>query len=457
MFKIITLFAAVACLFSNAIAATKICDDSRANILSINSDGSASVRSSGFVSTNNSTTTTLDASGVYTGAVEDVTDYAGTIVTIYSDQASATDGLAIEWSPDGTNWDGSDVFTIPAATQKTFSFQPVCQYMRVKYTNGGTTQAVFRLQTQLKATNFKPSSHRIADAIVDDDDAELVLAVISAEKDGNGFDHVRATASGNLKVANVEDGFSISKGDVQGHSTVHKFGNAPDFDYDSGSEFTIWDGADDGTAWENARYDYSTTAAIDTISSSDNSDTVDIEIQGLGASTNLVIQTVTLSGTNAVPLVTPLLRVFRGKNVNGSAFAGHVVAYESTPIAAGVPVDKSKIRLVIQPDNQQTEMALYTVPAGKTAYIRSLDYATAGASKTSSYICRLYARSPGGVFRLQKKIALQDGGTTLTQYTYTDPPAYTAGTDLEMTVQLTATGATAASVSGGFDMVLVDD
>jgi hypothetical protein len=409
------------------------------------------------ISTVNATTATLDAAGVFTGTAEDISDYAGAIVTIYSDQASATDGLAVEWSPDGTNWDGSDVFTIPAATQKTFSFQPVCQYMRVKYTNGGTTQAVFRLQTQLKATNFKPSSHRISDAIIDEDDAELVVAVITAEKDGNGFDHVRATADGHLKVANVADGLSIAKGDVTGHSVVHKFGNAPDIDYDSGFEFTIWDGADDGAAWENGRYDYSTSAAIDSISSSDTNDLNTVVVVGLDANTNEVSQTVTLQGQTRVALATNLYRVYRAYNNNGTLFAGHVVVYENTALTAGIPTDKSKIRLVLQPENQQTEMALYTVPAGKTAYIRSIDFATAGASKTSSYICRLYERDPGGVFRLQKKIALQDGGSTAFQYKYDDPPRYTAGTDIEMTVELTATGATVASVSGGFDIVLVDD
>jgi len=263
--------------------------------------------------------------------------------------------------------------------------------------------------------------------------------------------------AGALHIRNIHDGICIASGEIAGHSLVHKFGNAPDMDYDNGFEFTIWDGAEDGAAWENGRYDYSTTADIDSISSSDNSDTVDIEIQGLDSTSNLCAQTVTLVGTQRVALATNLYRVFRAKNVGASDLTGHVIIYPNTAIAAGIPSDKSKVRCVVQPDNNQTEMAIYTVPAGETAYVRSIDFASSGASKSTSYICRLYARSPGGVFRLQKKLALQDGGTTTYQYTYSDPPKYTAGTDLEMTVELTATGATAASVSGGFDLVLIND
>lgn len=419
-------------------------------------DPGTTVRLTSDIDANNSTTETLDAAGVYTGTARDIKDYAGAIVTVYSDQASAVDGLSIQWSPDGTNWDGSDDFTIPAATQKTFSFQPVSKYMRIRYTNGGTTQTVFRLQTQLKATNFKPSSHRITDSISTDDDGTLVVAVIQAEKDGNGFDHVRSTASGNLKVANVEDGLSIAKGDVTGHSLVHKFGNAYDFDQ-ADTEVTVWDGADDGTAWENMRYDYSTTAAIDSISSSSTNDTLAILVQGLDANTNLVTQTVTLNGQTRVALSTNLWRVFRAYNDNGTLAVGHVVIYENTALTAGVPTDKSKIRAIIHPEAQQTEMAIYTVPAGKTAYLRQGYAGTAGASKTSNYIVRFYARQPGGVFRLQNRASLSDTGTSFFVRPYVDPPGFPAGTDLEVTVEMTASGGTAAAIAAGFDLVLVDD
>src|SRR5210317_793686 len=50
-----------------------------------------------------------------------------------------------------------------------------------------------------------------------------------------------------------KSGLAIAKGDVYGHSVVHKFGAA--FDFDTGdNEVTVWDGAEDGTAWELMSY-----------------------------------------------------------------------------------------------------------------------------------------------------------------------------------------------------------
>lgn len=160
----------------------------------------------GIVSTNNSTTSTLGAGASFTGTAEDITNYGVVVVTVYSDVASATDGLEIEWSTDGTNWDGKDMFTIPASTQKTFSFPAATKYYRISYTNGGDAQSTFRLQTSLKQIYTKSSSHRIQDSILDEDDAELVKAVITGEVDGDGFVNFKGTKQGNFRVAVEEFG-----------------------------------------------------------------------------------------------------------------------------------------------------------------------------------------------------------------------------------------------------------
>ena len=58
-----------------------------------------------LISTNNSTTTPLAANGVFTGTSEDVSNYAEVRVSVKADQNSAIDGLSIQFSKDGTNWD----------------------------------------------------------------------------------------------------------------------------------------------------------------------------------------------------------------------------------------------------------------------------------------------------------------------------------------------------------------
>jgi hypothetical protein len=275
----------------------------------------------------------------------------------------------------------------------------------------------------------------------------VCVCVATAARYDDGYEVIKSFPS---------DGTMISLGAVKGMSAVAKFGAAPDFDSGDG-EVDVWDGAEDGTSWENMVYDFSTTADIDSLSSSDASDNQDIEIQGLDGNTNLVTQTVTLSGQTRVDLSTDLYRVFRMKNVGTSNLTGHVFCYVTNSITGGVPDDASKIRGIIHPENNQTEMAIYTVPNGKTAVLKSVDASILGANKSASYIIRLYARSPGGVFRLQKRFVLEDGVNPFTQYIFSVSGSYSAGTDLKLTADIVGGAVTAAGIVGGFDIVLKDN
>lgn len=150
----------------------------------------------GLVDSGNSTADTLDPNETFIGAAIDATNYGIAYVTVFSDVASAVDGLAAEQSSDGVNWDNIDEFNVVANTGKTFSFQAAAQFFRVVYTNGAVAQSVFRLQTVFKGTMGKPSSHRIQDSISDDDDAELVKAVITARDNVSGtFVNITSTAA----------------------------------------------------------------------------------------------------------------------------------------------------------------------------------------------------------------------------------------------------------------------
>jgi hypothetical protein len=426
------------------------------NAWGINDEGQGHVVMSGKIDTNNSTSVTLAADASITGVSTEILDYSMINISVYSDVASATDGLSIQQSCDNTNWDITDEYTVPADSGKTYSVQAACRYFRLVYTNGSLPQTVFRLNTLLKKNMTKPSSHRIQDPIIDDDDAELSKSVLTG-KDTNGvFRNVNTTEDGDLNISDNSSGLAIAKGDVTGTSFNHKFGNAPDFDTGD-NEVTIWDGAEDGTTWELMRYVYSTTADIDSISSSNNADTQDIFIQGLDSNYNLISQTITLQGQTRVALDTDLIRVFRAYNDNSTVLAGHVFIYVNGAITGGVPDTNADIRCIIDPVNQQTEMAVYTVPNGKTGYIRDWYASTSGGSRATNYKIKLYTRGNGKVFRVKHVSALADGGTTSYQHKYEEPEVVTEKTDIEMTAQITETAITGASVSGGFDIVLVDD
>lgn len=179
----------------------------------VNSDGQMHVVLRGAVCADCSTATPLDAGVAFTSPAIEMLDYGIIFVSTYSDQASATDGLSIQQSSDGTNWDITDDYTVAATAGKTFSIQPAMKYMRIVYTNGIVDQLVFRLQTVLKKTNSLPSSHRIQDNIINDDDAQLVKAVITGKGRDGVFRNAELDAEFDALVTVETEHHEIHEGD----------------------------------------------------------------------------------------------------------------------------------------------------------------------------------------------------------------------------------------------------
>lgn len=256
-------------------------------------------------------------------------------------------------------------------------------------------------------------------------------------------------------------GLAIAKGDVPGTTFIHKFGNAPDFDTGD-NQVTIWDGANNGLLAGGALvYTYSATADIGLLSSSSGSDTVDIEIQGLLNDGTLSTQTFTLNGQTDVDLSatgTDFKRVFRMKNVGAANLVGTVyLRTNGSAQAGGVPSTANTVRAIVGIGNNQTLMSIYTIATGKTGYLQSFFASEGGASRDTNYIIKLFARQSGGVFQLKHKTALSTTGTSHFSHVYDVPEVFAAGTDIEMTTQITESPITAGDISSGFDLKLIDN
>ena len=130
----------------------------------------------GVVSTTNSSTALLLLSGTFTGTAEDVTEYSHIVVSVYASHASATDGLQLQQSTDGTNWDWVDTYTIPATTGKSFSAPVQGKFFRVVFANGGIMQTAFRIATLYSKQTKKGSSVRPQDGRSNENDFDEVLA-----------------------------------------------------------------------------------------------------------------------------------------------------------------------------------------------------------------------------------------------------------------------------------------
>jgi hypothetical protein len=157
----------------------------------------------GVQSTGNSTTTNLGANVTFTGTGVEVSPAYGTVsVCIFSDKTSATNGLKFQASIDNVSWETTEEYNyIGGSGLQSYSFAPSGRYFRVVYVNGAEATTKFVIFTVLRSGYTKSSSHRIKDNITGEKDAELVKAVLAAEKPDGEFTDIHCTAGGNLKMS----------------------------------------------------------------------------------------------------------------------------------------------------------------------------------------------------------------------------------------------------------------
>ena len=86
--------------------------------------------------------------------------------------------------------------------------------------------------------------------------------------------------------------------------------------------------------------------------------------------------------------------------------------------------------------------------------MRDLYCSVSGAKRSSSHTVKLMARSHSQVFQLKFKSAISDTGTSFLPKEYVEPEKFTENTDIQLLVN---TDQDTAGVSGGFDLVLIDN
>lgn len=168
--------------------------------------------SSSVIDSNNSTTTTLGSGASFTGTSTDVSGYEAVYVTVFSDKASATNGLKFQGSPDGTNWDHEHTYTYDGGSiglhyEETLAMK----YFRVVYTNTNSAQTTFRLQTKLLKNPATAHVHPIDYTIDTNHPAAVVRSVITGQTTagGGGLVNVKVSPSGTLETnANIRVGGS---------------------------------------------------------------------------------------------------------------------------------------------------------------------------------------------------------------------------------------------------------
>lgn len=101
----------------------------------------------GYIDTNNSSTTPLNAGATFTGTWTDVSEYPSVVVACRTDQNGT---LTVQFSPDATNIDSSISYTLTANTNEVHRVGVTRRYFRVVSTNtSASNQTFYRLQTTI--------------------------------------------------------------------------------------------------------------------------------------------------------------------------------------------------------------------------------------------------------------------------------------------------------------------
>jgi hypothetical protein len=241
---------------------------------------------------------------------------------------------------------------------------------------------------------------------------------------------------------------ACSMGLIPGYSKVDKWGINDEITTASDPE-DVWEG---GGLYN---YDADGTAPIVSLASDNGADTQEIYIEGLDINGVLVTQNITLAGTTRVALTTPLWRVFRMENEGTTNLVGTVFCY--TGVGTVPSIGDAEVRAIIDDGNNQTQMAIYTIPAGKVGFLYYGDIAMAFSSgPTGGEFARVTYRSRrfGKVFKIKKTITLTSGGSTIFQDYRRFPDIIPAKTDIRINVQeVSAT----MGVSASIDLLLINE
>jgi hypothetical protein len=230
--------------------------------------------------------------------------------------------------------------------------------------------------------------------------------------------------------------FEVAKGNVPGHSILNKFGYNPSF---GTTEVDVWTGG--GTYV----FPSDTGTAVQLVGGV--GDTNTIVIEGLDENFDSKIVSVALTGTTPVLLAGLFARVFRAF-VNDSAEITDTA--QITDQATGLVVFAE-----ILVSDQQTNMLIWTVPAGHTAFIKLLaaTYNKTGGA-TNSVVLRVKIRTIGGVFRNVVRFGLQSTGDSELTTENITPEQLPGKTDVIVTALATAAD---SDVSSFLSFVVIED
>ena len=264
----------------------------------------------------------------------------------------------------------------------------------------------------------------------------LFEAFILADKNGNLINSF-----------GVASNIPIAAGSVTGYSAIHKFGRNPNV---GNAPETVW--------MHGGVYEYLDVGAASTLyaysANSEDSAAGDgartITILGLDNNFNEIEETVTVSGA---PTTLEFLRVYRAYVATAGSTTtneGNVLISTGSGGTGTVLADIGTIGTGSTFGLGQTQLALYTIPAGKRGYLTTWNVGLAPMNNKATVLLKSRELDGDAPFRTKDIVGLVGGYHT---QNYSIPLCFPAKTDIEVL----ASGDTSSIVSSSFDIILVDE
>lgn len=242
----------------------------------------------------------------------------------------------------------------------------------------------------------------------------------------------------------------VAKGNIPGHSVWHKFGRNEEID--TANDADIWDRGRAGDA--GYTYTYPTVARVHNLVSTNTNDSYPsgsgarrVQVIGLDANFNEQSEVVNLNGANNVPTIYSYSRIFRM-----IVIAAGSTGYNEGDITATAQVDGS-VSAQINTGNNQTLMAVFTIPNGKTGYMLKY-YISVNKRTLVDADLFLLERPYNQVFQLKHVLGGHGQGGTPYTHLFLSPRRLEARTDIRLRASVSAND---ADISGGFEILLVDN
>lgn len=227
----------------------------------------------------------------------------------------------------------------------------------------------------------------------------------------------------------------VAANHYDGLSHIHKFGAVPAMSQNNTG--TIWDVNDTLYPWSS--FSAAGTLSVPAVNASDNGKT--IRIQGLNASYDEITEDLTVSSSEATTSTQSFIRVYRAFVHNGSATN-----------VANINIQKGGVTIArITAGKAQTLMAIYTVPAGYSAYIlKGVATCQDGADATGDMFVRYFGES---AFRVGHSFEVcGDGGQYM--YEFGIPLRIPEKSDIDIRASVRSNN---ARLTAAFDILLERD